>query len=455
MMQRRSWIKGAVGAGASLVGAGLGMHALTSHSAQPTGYKALVVVHLNGGLDGNDVLVPLDGAFSDYEKSRPSIALRRDTLVPFGSPHLNHRLGLNGAMARLMPMFEQRRLAFLVNTGPLIEPTTVADVLNGRAKLPPFLYSHPEQTHYVQGWMGDEDPSGWAGRGIEVLAGRHSLRSPLLSVDQSGQTLVLGRRSRIVNVSSHDSRWIGRADLTNTQDPWTQLTASLTRMQSPVTVENEFARSFKAAFEDAQELAIASEKFPEPKGDFGDHHVGRLLRQVARFMPYYKSAGATRQVYSINWGNFDSHVGQRYRNDDMDQALDPQLAQLSEAMLAFDQSVRSSGLDQEVVLLVISEFGRTLDPAAGLGSDHAWGNHWIAQGGPVRGGELYGRKFPRLVLGGEDDIHGERGYWLPQFASDQVAADALLWLGLPARELTSVMPNLANFNEKNVGYLHV
>jgi uncharacterized protein (DUF1501 family) len=135
---------------------------------------------------------------------------------------------------------------------------------------------------------------------------------------------------------------------------------------------------------------------------------------------------------------------------------DPQLAQLSKALVAFDESLRSAGLSNEVAVLVTSEFGRTLDPAAGYGSDHAWGSHWMVMGNMVSGNKIYGQNFPRLILGGVDDAHdGRRGYWVPQFSSDQVAADLLLWLGMPQDKLTTVMPNLVNFSQKTVGFMNV
>ena len=356
-------------------------------------------------------------------------------------------------MADMMPLFEQERLAFLINAGPLVEPATVADVLERRVRVPPFLFSHPEQTQIVQGWMGDEDPSGWAGRALEAIG--TPMKAPLVSVDSGAPTLVLGQRSRMVNMNSHNNRWMGNADLTRPAEPWTQAMATLTRMQSPVTVENEYARTFRAAFLDAQELATANEGLAEPQGDFPDTDLGRKLRTVAKFLPYYKAAGASRQVFGTDWGNFDTHANQRYTSDSGTMGQDPQLSELASALLAFDHAVQAHGMRQEVVLLVISEFGRTLDPASGRGSDHAWGSHWLAMGGPVRGGQMHGVRFPLPLLGGEDDVDpGRRGYWLPDIASDQVAAEALAWLGVAAADLTRVMPNLAHFSRHSVGYMH-
>lgn len=456
MMNRRHLLQYLSAAGTVGLGAGLGMTSLNSRSTGMGSYKALVVIHLNGGNDANDMLVPMDGAYADYQKSRPSIAVARDNLVFLSKQHFDHTLGLNNAMAPLLPLYNSGKLAFIANAGALVKPTTVSEVLNGTATLPPFLYSHPEQSHYVQGWLGDEDPSGWGGRAMEAIAGNSRLKAPLVSIDSGAQTLVLGQKSRILNATSHFSRHLGPANLTDRNNDWTQIIESITRLQSPIDVESEYARTFRAVFMDSAELARAEEITQEPSGNFEDNDLARRLRFVARVMPFYRSAGATSQIYSIDWGAFDTHANQRGSVDQGgNMGQDPQLAQLANALVAFDQAMQAAGLGNHVNVLVTSEFGRTLDPAAGLGSDHAWGSHWMVMGNAVGGGRIYGNSFPRLILGGVDDAHdGRRGYWVPQLSSDQVAADLLLWLGLPQDRLTRVMPNLANFSQKTVGYMN-
>lgn len=456
MNARRDFLKKISMAAGAGVGVGAGLYSLNSFSAGLTGFKALVVIHLGGGNDANDMIVPMDGAYSDYTKSRPSIAVSKAALSQLSGTHLGHTMGLNSAMSPLLSSFNSGRLAFVVNAGALIKPTTAAEVLNGKAVLPPFLYSHPEQTQYLQGWMGDEDPSGWAGRAMEAIAGNSVLKAPLISVRTSNNTLVLGQKSRVVNADTGNSRYLGSADLTNPNNRWTQILESLTRLQSPTAVEAEYARTFRGAFLDTRELAIASRSATEPAATFKDTEIGRRLRFFAQTLPYYKASGSTRQVYFTEWGQFDTHANQRNTdNSSGKEDQDTQLMQLADAMAAFDQAMMAAGMSNEVAVFVTSEFNRTLDPAAGNGSDHAWGGHWMVMGGRVNGAKMYGNKFPSLVLGGVDDAHnGKRGYWVPQFSSDQVAADLLMWLGLPENKLTEVMPNLKNFTKKNVGFMN-
>jgi len=456
MNSRRTFLKQlSLTAGAGLVGS-TGLYSFNSLSANLSGYKALVIVHLNGGNDGNDMLVPMDAAYSDYERARSSIAVKKDALQALSGSYLGHTLGVNKAITPLVDIFNSGRLAFVVNAGALVKPTTVAEVISGKATLPPFLYSHPEQTQYVQGWMGDEDPSGWGGRAMEAFASQSDLKSPLLSVNTSNSTAVLGQKSRIVNANTWNSSRLGMANLTNPNDSWTQVTESMTRLQSNSSVEAEYARTFRGVFLDSKALAFARNAATEPAGNFEDNDIAQRLRYIAQTMPYYKVNGAPRQIYFTEWGRFDTHANQRYTGvtgGNADQ--DGQLAELAKALVAFDQSMMAAGMTNEVAVLVTSEFNRTLDPAAGNGSDHAWGSHWMVMGGRVNGGRMYGQKFPSLVLGGVDDVHEQkRGYWLPQISSDQVAADLLTWLGLPSDKLSLVMPNLANFSTKTVGFMN-
>jgi uncharacterized protein (DUF1501 family) len=452
-MDRRTFINRLLVAGGLGTGSAITFNSTLAAGNNLSGYKALVSIHLNGGCDGNDVLVPTDSAYADYAKSRPNVALKKDALTPLSGSFLGHTMGLNPALKSLVPLFNSGKLGALVNVGPLVKPTTSQEVLAGTAKLPPFLYSHPEQTALVNGWMGDQDPSGWGGRAMESLDPSSVFKSPLLSINNNQSTLVLGQRSKIITASSYPSTNIGRANLLDPKNQWTQILDSLSRFQSPNQVSAEYARTFKGIFADAQELALAAQKVSEPSG-FGSSSISRQLAMVSRLLSYYKTTGATRQIYSLQWGSFDTHTNQRGVSD-LPLGQDTQLSDLAEALVSFQAALDQGGLSNDVALLVTTEFGRTLGEASGLGSDHAWGNHWLVMGNAIKGAQMYGSKFPSLVLGGADDAHPQkRGYWVPQISSDQVAADFLTWLGLPSSALTAVLPNLSNFAFKTVGFMN-
>ncbi len=434
--------------------AGIGSSFISLKDVEAADYKALVVVFLSGGHDGNNVLVPLDSAYSDYAKARPALALPKESLVRLSGSHIGHTFGLSPANRALATLFEQKRLAVVANVGALIQPTTLDQVRNYTAKLPPFMGSHTEQEQWIQGWMGAEDLSGWGGRALDAMPNEWKLRQPLVALARD-YTAVIGNSTSLSLTNSYGGpRW-GAADLNSSGDIVRQRVEWASRLQSSNTYDYEFSRSLRAAYLDSIEFAKGQSSGPEPVGNFPDAMVGRDLRYLAKHLPYSKQAGARRQVYLVQDGGYDTHTSQM-STDTSNPGLELRLADVSNSLSAFDASMQAAGMNNEVLTVVMSEFGRTLDPAAGEGSDHGWGNHWFVLGGPVKGGLIYGSNFPTLQTGGVDDAsiyNPKRGQWLPQFSSDQFMSDIVRWLGLSPAQALAIMPNLNNFSAKTIGFL--
>jgi len=315
--------------------------------------------------------------------------------------------------------------------------------------VPSFLLSHSDQQMWQQGWMGDADGSGWAGRGLEMLP--TTLRNEVSAVTMNtDRTLVLGRKSPVSFLSPWDSRYWGQADLANPQTVAAQSLNRMARWQFANQYEAEYARTVGRSVQESTLFTQADLAAADPKGDFGTDDLSRSLRKLARLLPAFKRRGYKRQVFLVQWGNFDTHAAQR---GTAATSQDTQLAVLARALAAFDASNVAAGLDQNVVTLTMSDFGRTLRQASGGGSDHAWGNHWLALGGPVAGGQVAGT-FPTLVPGGPDDADaGKGGRFVPTTSTDQVGATLMQWLGVPAGDLETVFPNLANFSQKTINLL--
>ncbi len=432
---------------AGAISSGLGADVL--RRARASDYKALVCVHLNGGNDGNDSLVPTDAAYNDYAAVRGSLALPKTSLAALPGRSAGHSFGMHPGLAPIAPLYAQGRLAWVANVGPLVRPTTAAQVLDRVAEVPPFLLSHSDQVAMIQGWTGDEDPSGWGGRALETLP--DGLRSPMSPVAFSSlQTLVMGKRSRVVRTDPGGQRYWGWSDLGNSGNDWTRAIESLTRLQSVNAYEAEYARSLGANFRESTLISNLLQAAPEPVGAFAADQIGDQMRFLAKLLPSFKASGERRQIFLIDWGSFDTHVGQRGTGPN---AQDSQLAQLGNALAAFDASVRAAGMADEVITMILTDFGRTLKPSSGGGTEHSWGNHLFLFGNPVRGGQVHGT-FPSLTLGGPDDFDFNRdGRWVPTTSSDQLGATLASWLGMPSDRITDVFPNLANFATRTLPLL--
>lgn len=415
-------------------------------SAAAGNYKALVVVHLTGGNDGNNTLVPTDGAYADYARARYDLALPKDSLISLSSGSAGHSFGMHPALAPLGPLYEQGRVAWVANTGALVQPATAQQVVDRTVEVPPFLLSHSDQQSMAQGWMGDADASGWAGRALERMPA--DLKNALSAVTfDNNRTLVLGQQSRVAFMTEGGPRYWGNADLAHPEQVSTQSLARMAQWQFANAYEAEYARTFGGGFDESTLFTQAFLRAGVPQGNFGSDDLARRLRSLASVLPVFKSMGYRRQVFLVNWGSFDTHTGQRGSGPT---TQDAQLDVLAKALAAFDQSNVASGQGAEITTLVISEFGRTLRPASGGGTDHAWGNHWFALGGSVAGRQVLG-ETPSLVLAGVDDadVNGG-GRFVPTTSIDQVGASVMQWMGLPASAQLDVFPNLKNFAQKSV-----
>ncbi len=413
-------------------------------------YRVVVCIYLNGGNDGLNSLVPMDGAYDDYASVRPALALAKDTLTPLAGSSAGHSFGMHPALAPLAALYNKGRLAWVANAGPLVMPATARQVLDHAVSVPSFLLSHSDQAMWQQGWTGDSDTSGWAGRALELLPTslRNSANAVTMSTDR---TLVQGRTSPVSYMSPWDSRYWGPADLANPAAQQAQVLNRMAQWQFANQYEAEYGRTFRRSIDDSTLFTQISLTATEPKASFADNDLGRSLKKLATVLPGFKSRGFKRQVFQINWGGFDTHTSQR---SSAATSQDSQLKLLGAALAAFDQAIVAAGLDQNVVTVMLSDFGRTLRPASGGGSDHAWGNHWFAMGGPVAGGQVLGT-FPTLTLGGPDDADPDRGgRFVPTTSTDQVGATQMRWLGLPEDQLHSAFPNLANFSQKTIALLH-
>lgn len=430
------------------LGSGLGL-AATDAAQAATGssdYRAVVCIFLSGGNDGNNCLIPVDGAYTDYSRARPDLAQAKDSLAKLNGSSAGHSFGMHAALAPLAGLYNAGRLAWLANVGPLVQPATARQVLDRAVSVPSFLLSHSDQVLWQQGWLGDADTSGWAGRALELLPGslRHDLNAVTMTTNR---TLVAGRNSPVTFLSPYDNRWWGQADILSARSASTQALNQLARAQFANQYFGEYSKTLSRSVQETTTFTQAAQGANPPAGTFGSDELAQNLKKLATLLPALKARGLKRQVFLLQWGSFDTHSGQLGSGK---QSQDSQLALVARAMAAFDQSMQAAGMDQNVVSLMMTDFGRTLRQASGGGTDHAWGNHWFAMGGPVAGGQVLGT-FPNLVLGGVDDMdRGKEGRFVPGTSTDQVAASLMQWLGLPAGQLLTVFPHLANFSQKTL-----
>jgi len=171
------------------------------------------------------------------------------------------------------------------------------------------------------------------------------------------------------------------------------------------------------------------------------------LQTVARIIGGRSALGAKRQVFYVTLGGFDTHDRQKIQQADL-------MARLAHALAYFDTTLatlQGTDLRRQVTTFTASDFGRTFS-SNGDGTDHGWGAHHFVVGGAVRGRDIYGA-FPASGLGHALDVGS--GSLLPTISVDQYGATLAKWFGVPDSRLGEVFPNLANFTQRDLGFMSV
>ncbi|HUM11539.1 MAG TPA: DUF1501 domain-containing protein [Myxococcaceae bacterium] len=439
--------------GLSLIGVSAGLFGARRTALAATGdYRALVCVFLFGGNDGNNLVVPIDARYADYAAARRQptdggLALPLDQLLPLSPVTGSAAYGLHPDVPELQQLWNAGTLGVLFNVGTLVAPTSKADDAAGRVPRPQSLMSHQDQQNQWQTSLPDRPArSGWGGRIADGLPA--ASLPPLVSV--AGNVLfAAGERSQPLAVpaaggssfglSGFDGS-VGSRAIRAAMDALRGLDLDNALVQS---VAGETVAAFAASGALAPVLAGTGSSTdalfgPQPSA------LGKQLLQVSRIIEARSALGASRQIFFVSLGGFDTHNDQLNRQSKL-------LADVSASLSAFHAATVQLGVDSQVTTFTLSDFARTLQPASGGGSDHAWGNHQLVLGGAVRGRQTYGT-FPTLSLGGPDDFSTE-GRWIPTTSTDQYAATLARWFGVAPGDLASVLPNVGRFSTGDLGFL--
>ncbi len=414
-------------------------------------YRALVCVFLFGGNDGNNMVVPVDTTgYAAYATARGTgpggLALPQAQLLPLTPASGSAAYGLHPNLPDLQTLWTDGVLGVVFNVGTLLAPTTKQNFLQNSVPVPISLLSHQDQQHQWQSALSDQySRTGWGGRIADGLPGGplpsviSISGNTLFSVGSASSPLALPAAGGGFGLSGFDGSTAANARLQAMDD------IRMLQEQNLIVQATQAEAS----------LALSASKLVAPVLAGNTSTVNALfaglnssialqLLQVARMIEARKTLGVGRQIFFVSQSSYDTHNTQLERQGSL-------FTDLSPALKAFYAATVQLGVAQQVTSFTLSDFGRTLQPASGDGSDHAWGNHQLVIGGAVQGRKTYGT-FPTLELGGPDDFTSQ-GRWVPTTAVDQYAATLASWFGVSAADLPTVFPYVGRYNTANLGFL--
>jgi uncharacterized protein (DUF1501 family) len=462
---RRDFLKiglrtfGSIGA-ASVVGKLSQVNAL-AQSGCPSDYKALVCIFLFGGVDMNNVVIPVNtpasnanNSYANYAKIRGGLALAQSDLNLINTSK-GDSYGLHPGFAELAGLYNtgsagSGKVAILANVGTLVDPLTQAQYVGAQKPIPVNLFSHLDQqtamqTSIAQGFA----TTGWGGRLADAMQGCNAGQFPMI-VSVGGNALFNnGAQTNPAAVSPGAT--LGLAGYTTSAANVARLSAlgNLLNFDNSFTMVGSANQISANGINQAGLLtsALASGKALTTK--FPATQLGGEMAQIANIINVRSSLGVNRQIFFAFLGGFDTHDAELTTQTTL-------LPQVSQAMSAFYAATQEMGVDNNVVTFTESDFSRTFQPSGGatLGTDHAWGSHHFIMGGSVKGGDIYG-KFPTQGLGAANspDDANSRGIWIPTTSLDQYGATLATWFGVNPAQLSTVFPNLPNFTNPLPAFL--
>jgi len=363
-------------------------------------HRRLVVVFLRGAVDGLNVVVP--HAESAYYDARPTIALGR-TEAEGGVLDLDGFFGLHPALDSMMPLWSDRTLAFVHACGSP-DPTR----------------SHFDAQDYMEsGTPGIKSThDGWLNRVIAQLPGVHN-PTEALSMGPTVPRIMSGKMA-VANLQ------LGRAaarplpmDRPIVEQAFDRLYSGSDALSRTYREGRESRRKLQADLQ--RDMTEANAGAPGPQG-FSDD-TDRLAHLIRR--------DPSIRVAFLALGGWDTHVNEGAAQGQLAGHLKP----LADGLSSFAEAL---GPDyQDTVVVVISEFGRTMKENGNGGTDHGHGNVMWVMGGPVRGGKVYGR-WPGLAT---EALYQERDLAVTTDFRQPISTVLRSHLGLSDSQLGTVFPD--------------
>ncbi len=450
-MNRREFFQNGIGAilsagsNSAMIG-GLGLlnsMAATSNSSNSSGYKTLVMVYLNGGVDSLGLLVPTGASeYAAYKDLRQHLALDLADLINIGSG--DH--GTPSYCHNMVDLYDSGKLSWVSNVGPLRQPTTKAMIQNNNKVMPLFIGSHNSQTIMWQSGTVDASArEGWGARMLELLNQPAQTISPNISLDRA-QLFTSTLSTPTFSINPDVIQNLATFNLADGEgNPDLDLFYSMQNLDRSAVLDRELAsrnrstlESFSALSETIESIQLSSVDYPD------DLHVEgqlfqRQLKMAARLIEAAPDLGHQRQVLMVQMHAYDTH-------DNQDRILPGLVSSLFSNLEAFQRDLEARGLDDRVVTFSQSDFGRTPTINAN-GTDHGWGGHCFVMGTPVSGGQIVGQ-IPEFGVDTEKMVYNLP---IPDFSVEQYASNLASWFGLNRSQILDVLPGLDRFEDVDFG----
>lgn len=383
-MKRRNFVRNSLALLTPTIISGNPIHVLNNHSivdpeilAKVDNDRVLVIIQLNGGNDGLNTVLPLN-QYGQYFNARTNIAIPEKKILSLNGFSAT---GLHPAMTSMQRLFNEGQLDIVQSVG----------------------YPQPNFSHFraTDIWMSGSDSNeylttGWAGRFLDSNYPGYPDNYPN-EVDtdplaiQIGSITSLTCQGPLVNMGisiSDPNAFYNLFDTTEQSVPNTNAGYELSFIRRISKQTNKYATRIKAASDAVTQQAV-----------YPNTSLANQLKIVSRLI----KGGLKTKIYLVNYGGFDTHANQAVATDTSTGTHANLLGAISEAIGAFQNDIKNQEIEDRVIGMTYSEFGRRIKSNASGGTDHGAAAPLFLFGKNVRGG-VFGDNptIPTTVTAGDN-----------------------------------------------------
>ncbi|PQJ79616.1 T9SS type A sorting domain-containing protein [Polaribacter porphyrae] len=305
--------------------------------------NVLVLIQLQGGNDGLNTIFDLN-QYDNLQNVRSNIIIPDTDLLTVDSTTRFHP-----AMSGIQEIWNQEKLGIIQNVG-------YPNQNRSHFRSTDIWHSASDANEYIS--------SGWIGRFFDINhnafpEGYPNENNPHPFAITVGKVVSETCQGTSTNFSMalEDPDNPGTALVSNTgKIPNNCYSNALSFVNDTIKQTNAYAEGIKNASNSGNNV---SDKYTSSD-------LSEKLKHVAKLI----SGGLQTKVYVVQIGGFDNHDNQVVEGETTTGKHAVLLQELSDAMLAFQDDLKLLNIDNRVLGMTYSEFGRRIRSNAGLGTDH-------------------------------------------------------------------------------------
>jgi uncharacterized protein (DUF1501 family) len=309
----------------------------------PPGNKVLVVLQMSGGNDGLNTVIPVRNDI--YYRERPRLGIAKDKALA-----LTDEAGLNSALAAYKELYDQGQLGILNSVG----------------------YPDPDRSHFrsMDIWhtasaSNEYLSTGWLGNYLDEQCKNCDKPTQAMELDDVLSLALKGEERK--GLAFKDPKKLMAAS----QSQYFKALAKQHQYEHERPVDYLY-KTMSETLSSADYIYKQSLLHPS-SATYPNSELGRNLKTIASLI----FSDINTRVYYVSIGSFDTHIAQENTQKRL-------FTEISNAVKAFTDDLKSNNRFNDVLMMSFSEFGRRVSQNASGGTDHGTANNVFLMSGALQ-----------------------------------------------------------------------